>query len=214
MLSAPKPHVVRMRADKALPKAIVHPKCNMDNTTRRQRPLYVALPAADTVSVPESVGADVTGTAASMDGPVVEAKVPWYKKPCAFKELENVQDLQAAVSPENNGGRMSVVDFYAGWCACCKSSFPALCRIPSNELLSQHFNFYKANIEGDFASFIKKRGVRGIPYVLVFNSDGSDCIGMGASFKKMETLRKNLDFIARADKKDFVLDPNGFVMNR
>lgn len=35
----------------------------------------------------------------------------------------------------------------AGWCACCKSSFPALCRIPTNDFMSQHFNFYKANIE-------------------------------------------------------------------
>ncbi|EFJ47439.1 thioredoxin [Volvox carteri f. nagariensis] len=133
----------------------------------------------------------------------------------AFKELANVEDLQAAVSAENSGGRMSVVDFYAGWCACCKSSFPALCRIPNNELLSRHFNFYKANIEeGDFASFIKKKGVRGIPYVLVFNSDGTDLIGMGASFKKMEVLRRNLDFIARAETKSFVLDPNGLITNR
>ncbi|KXZ54626.1 hypothetical protein GPECTOR_4g691 [Gonium pectorale] len=135
----------------------------------------------------------------------------------AFKEVSSVEELEALVSPEHNGGRMAVVDFYAGWCACCKSSFPALCRIPTSEFLSQHFNFYKANIEeGDFAGFIKRKGVRGIPYVLVFNSDGNDLIGMGASFKKMEALRKNLDAIARADpaKRDFVLDPNGFIMNR
>ncbi len=50
--------------------------------------------------------------------------------------------------------------------------------------------------------------------MLVIDADGNDLIGMGASFKKMEVLRKNLDFIARSEKRDFVLDPNGLVMNR
>lgn len=49
---------------------------------------------------------------------------------------------------------------------------------------------------------------------MILGSDGSDIIGMGASFKKMEILRKNLDYIARAEKKDFVLDPNGLVIQR
>ncbi|GIL83348.1 hypothetical protein Vretimale_11302 [Volvox reticuliferus] len=212
MLTSASSFVAPTRAEKAMPQAFARPIINGGLTARLR---IVRLQTALSDAVSESVGANVTGSAASVDGPVLEAKVPWYKKPCAFQELNSVEDLLAAVLPENNGGRMSVVDFYAGWCACCKSSFPALCRIPKNDLLAENFNFYKANIEvGDFASFIKKKGVRGIPYVLIFNSDGSDLIGMGASFKKMEALRKNLDFIATAEKKDFVLDPNGFVINR
>ncbi|GFR48935.1 hypothetical protein Agub_g10941 [Astrephomene gubernaculifera] len=179
-------------------------------------PRYRRLTHYRAIAVSEGLSADAVGTSSSGDGPVVEGKVPWYKKPCAFKEIGSLQELEAAISASGNGGRMSVVDFYAGWCACCKSSFPALCRIPTNEFLAQHFNFYKVNIEdADMASFIKAKGVRGIPHVLVFDSDGSDLIGMGASFKKMEVLRKNLDFIARAEgPRDFVLDPNGLVRNR
>ncbi|KAG2433244.1 hypothetical protein HXX76_008313 [Chlamydomonas incerta] len=170
-----------------------------------------------TDAVEPSANATGTGSAASIsiDEAPAEVRVPWYKKPCLWKELSTVEELEAAISAANSNGKMSVIDFYAGWCACCKSSFPALCRIPTNDFMAQHFNFYKANIEeGNLASYIKKKGVRGIPHVLVFHPDGSDCIGMSGAFKKMEALRKNLDFIARAEKKSFVLDPNGFVINR
>ncbi len=38
--------------------------------------------------------------------------------------------------------------------------------------------------------------------------------GPACGMQKMEALRKNLEYIAESDSKDFVLDPNGFVIHR
>ncbi|KAG2490981.1 hypothetical protein HYH03_010654 [Edaphochlamys debaryana] len=188
---------------------------------RASRPIRAVTARVLERAVSDAIGVSSTGSAQSYaDDDSDEEEEPrplrWWEKPCSFKEIKSLAEFEAALSPANNGGKMTVVDFYAGWCACCKSSFVHLCRIPSNKFLAENYNFYKVNIEvNDLATVLKKKGVRGIPYVLIFDRDGTDIIGCSGAFKKMDALKKNLDFIARAeDKKSLVLDPNGFVINR
>ena len=76
-------------------------------------------------------------------------------------------DIERLVSPEHNGGKLTAIDFYAGWCASCKGAFVSLCRVPNDDALSSHINFYKANIEStEMTAYIKAQGIRGIPHVL------------------------------------------------
>lgn len=74
---------------------------------------------------------------------------------------------------------------------------------------------HAANIEHEsIALFIKENGVRGIPHILVFGPNGKKLIGFGASFKKMDSVKRNLETIATSEDQDFVLDPVGHVVCR
>ncbi|MEW5305427.1 MAG: hypothetical protein WDW36_007966 [Sanguina aurantia] len=130
--------------------------------------------------------------------------------------MPHVNDIKAILN--SGDGKWTAIDLYAGWCSCCRSAFPALCKIPvakNGSGWQAKYNFLKANIEHEsVALFIKENGVRGIPHILVFGPDGQRLIGFGASFKKMDSVRRNLETIVTCPDQDFVLDPVGHVVPR
>lgn len=80
MLTKPSSAVVPTPRCRALAKLqAVHIRTRCSSSGSQGLRLSAAL--SDTVSS-EGVGADVTGTATSVVEPVIEARVPWHKKPC------------------------------------------------------------------------------------------------------------------------------------
>lgn len=152
---------------------------------------------------------DVTPTASTDD---LVAKVPWYKKPCPeWFDAANTDELEEVLSSAK-GKWFVVVDIYAGWCGSCKSAYPAVCKIPTKADLSKKFKFVKTNIEdAGINDFIKKHGVRGIPWMLVFSPAGENVASFGASFKKVETVTQNLVTISNNPGKKFDVDSLGSV---
>jgi hypothetical protein len=67
-------------------------------------------------------------------------------------------------------------------------------------------------------AWVKAEGVTGIPHLSIYNSSGKKLLGMGASVKKMDALKSNLEAIAKhrdavlADGHQLALDPNFFVI--
>ncbi|KAF6265528.1 hypothetical protein COO60DRAFT_1633636 [Scenedesmus sp. NREL 46B-D3] len=114
---------------------------------------------------------------------------------------------------------MLVVDYYAPWCAVCKTAYPAMCRIADDKELKKHYVFAKASLEhSEVKDWVKAEGIRGIPHLSLYDSTGVKLMGMGASFKKVEPIKFNLRAIVQ--HKDAVkqqqrlldLDPNSFVL--
>lgn len=145
--------------------------------------------------------------------------VSWYEKHKElWLELRNGEDLQEALS-SLPAEKFLVVDYYASWCAVCKTAYPGLCRLADNKEHQQHFVFAKGSLDNqEIKDFVKKEGIRGIPHLSIYTSKGTKVLGMGASFKKLEAIAHNLKSIAA--QKDMVmqqtvplsLDPNQFVM--
>lgn len=116
-------------------------------------------------------------------------------------------------------GKMLIVDYYAPWCAVCKTAFPALCRIADNKDYQQDYVFCKASLQApEVKAWVKAEGITGIPHLSIYNQSGKKLLGMGASFKKMEALKSNLQAIVAhkdviiAEGRELQLDPNAFVV--
>eukprot|EP00878_Enallax_costatus_P001970 GHUV01002134.1.p1 GENE.GHUV01002134.1~~GHUV01002134.1.p1 ORF type:complete len:197 (+),score=50.22 GHUV01002134.1:327-917(+) len=145
--------------------------------------------------------------------------VAWYEKHKElWTELKSEEELQAAFG-SLPAGKMLLVDYYASWCAVCKTAYPGLSRLAANKEHLQHFVFAKASLDQqEIKDHIKREGVRGIPHLSIYNSKGAKLLGMGASFKRLEAISFNLR--AAAAHKDEVmqqklqlqLDPNCFVL--
>ncbi|WIA22765.1 hypothetical protein OEZ86_009722 [Tetradesmus obliquus] len=144
----------------------------------------------------------------------------WYEKNIDLwgHELSSQADFDAVVAglPAD---KMLVVDYYAPWCAVCKTAYPAMCRLADDKDLKQHFVFAKASLEhAEVKEWVKAEGIRGIPHLSIYDGTAVKLLGMGASFKKVDTIKSNLRTIAK--HKDAVkqqqrlldLDPNFFVM--
>eukprot|EP00775_Hariotina_reticulata_P001222 gene1222-1561_t len=132
-------------------------------------------------------------------------------------ELTTAAEMQAAQNTLPNG-KMLVVDYYAGWCAVCKTAYPSMCRLADNKELQQHYLFAKASLDcPEIKDWVKQEGIRGIPHIAVYEQSGTKLLGMGASFKKADTIMSNLKVIA-ANKDtllgqgELMLDPNFFVI--
>lgn len=122
-----------------------------------------------------------------------------------------LQDLPA--------NKLLVVDYYAPWCAVCKTAYPSLCRVADTQTYKQDYVFCKASLEhAEVKDWVKAEGIRGIPHLSIYSSEGKKLLGMGASFKKMEALKSNLEAISQhrdavlAEGHELVLDPNAFVI--
>lgn len=101
----------------------------------------------------------------------------------------------------------------------CKTAYPGLCRVADNPQYKQDFVFCKASLEHpEVKAWVKEEGIRGIPHFSVYSNTGTKLLGMGASFKKMEALKSNLQAIAQhkeaviAEGHELQLDPNSFVV--
>jgi thiol:disulfide interchange protein len=112
-----------------------------------------------------------------------------------------------------------VVDYYAPWCAVCKTAYSSLCRIADSKEYKQNYVFCKASLEhAEVKEWVKAEGIRGIPHLSIYSSSATKLLGMGASFKKMDALKSNLEAIAKhmdavlAEGHELTLDPNAFVI--
>ena len=141
--------------------------------------------------------------------------VRWWDKPlgmgrgvCLWKTIDTIDQLEALLASST---KPVAVDFFAGWCSSCKSSFPALCKIPLDPELKDKFVWAKVNIEEEEnQQFVRKLSAGGIPYMAVFAPGGRHLVGMTASFKRMAQVKANLVIIAsQPDAKRFVLNPQG-----
>ncbi len=111
-------------------------------------------------------------------------------------ELSSTEELSAAAAA-SAPGQLLVVDYYASWCAVCKTAFPGLCRIAADTALQSSFKFAKASLDHpEVKEWVKNEAVTGIPHLAVYGPGGAKLLGMGASFKKLEAIRANLQDIA------------------
>ena len=100
-------------------------------------------------------------------------------------------------------------------CDCLQAAFPQLSRIAGNPDYQQDFLFVKACVTDEgIRDFVRKEGITGIPMAIVYEGGGQKLISFGASFRKINAIKANLLVIAANRGKEFVIDPNGFVMPR
>ena len=74
---------------------------------------------------------------------------------------------------------------------------------------------FQANIDNpEMKARIKAESIAGIPHLCVYAPSGAKVAGMGAGFKKLETVKKNLGFLAgySGPLEDVRTDPNGFLL--
>lgn len=116
-------------------------------------------------------------------------------------------------------GKLLVVDYYAPNCAVCKTAYPSLCKVSDTKEYKQDYVFAKASLlHAEVKGWVKAEGVTGIPHLSIYSSNGKKLLGMGASVKKMDALKSNLEAIAQhkeaviAEGHELQLDPNFFVM--
>ncbi|GMH46167.1 hypothetical protein BSKO_14135 [Bryopsis sp. KO-2023] len=194
------------------------PKCPSSITTFGQPAPYFARNTPPSRHFPESSRISHLGRvhATSMEKPEVEStggKVEWFKKQ---KELwVEPEDKEALLEliENNDSGKPIVLDCYAGWCSSCKSAYPALCKIASNEDHRKNFLFAKADIQvPGVIGFIRSHGVKGIPTIMVFDPTGELLATFGASFRKINMVKANLVVMAANAGSKFRVDPNGFVI--
>ena len=156
----------------------------------------------------------INGSMDEADGDKKEAPRWWEKTlgmgrgTCAFKTVDSIAELEALLESST---KPLAVDFFAGWCSSCKSSYPALCKIPLDPELKDKFLWLKVNIEvHEMQQFVRRLSAGGIPYLAVFAPGGKHLIGMTASFKRMAQVKANLIIISNHPMASrFVLDPQG-----
>jgi thiol:disulfide interchange protein len=134
-------------------------------------------------------------------------------------ELDSKDAFAQALAAAAAAGKLLLVDYYAPFCAVCKTAYPSLCRVADNKQYQQDYVFSKASLEHpEVKEWVKAEGIRGIPHLSVYSSSGQKLLGMGASFKKMEAVKNNLQAIAThkeavlAEGHELQLDPNAFVV--
>lgn len=122
--------------------------------------------------------------------------VKWFEKHKElWTELRGKDDLQAALSGLND--KLLVVDYYASWCAVCKTAYPALTRLADSEL-KQKYLFAKGSLESaEIKEKVKAEGIKGIPHLAVYDASGAKLFGMGASFKKVDAIKRNLELVSQ-----------------
>lgn len=133
-------------------------------------------------------------------------------------EIDSKASLSSALQTLP-AGKLLVVDYYAPNCAVCKTAYPSLCRVADTKEYKQNYVFAKASlISAEVKAWVKEEGITGIPHLCIYSSDGKKLLGMGASVKKMDALKSNLEAIAQhkeaviAEGHQLQLDPNFFVM--
>ena len=96
------------------------------------------------------------------------------------------------------GKKPAIIDFYADWCAPCKTLAPVL-----DELDAEHDNvdFYKINTEEqqDLTAIF---GIQSIPSILFIPLTGEPQMAMGAIPK--ETFKKAIEEVLLTEPKDKV----------
>lgn len=139
--------------------------------------------------------------------------VEWYnKRKELWVEPKDKESLLELIRT-NDSGKPIVLDCYAGWCSSCKAAYPALCKIAANEDFRKSFLFAKADIQvPGVIGFIRSHGVKGIPTIMVFDTNGDLLATFGASFKRMNMVKANLVVMAANAGSSFRVDPNGFVI--
>lgn len=140
--------------------------------------------------------------------------VEWFNKNRhLWTEVSSKDDLMKVIGMQSE--KYTVVDFYAGWCSSCKAAYPALCKIAGSLDYTKDFHFVKANVQKrDIASYIRSLGVKGIPTIAVFSSNGEKLAHFGASFKKMNMVKANLTVMKANKGSAFMTDSNGLVIPR
>lgn len=144
-------------------------------------------------------------------GVIVHAE--WFKEQADLWVELNTKDAFEQFIATPAPGKYKVIDFYAGWCASCKSTYPSLCKVAGDAKNKADFEFAKANIEvAEMKDMLQEMKLTGIPVVVVFNSAGKRLVNFTATFKTMEIVRKNLAVLAANKDAHVVVDPNGFVI--
>lgn len=140
-------------------------------------------------------------------------KVEWFNKQKELWIEPRDKESLLELIKNNDTEKPIVLDCYAGWCSSCKSAYPGLCKVASNEDFRKSFVFAKADIQvPGIIGYIRSQGVKGIPTIMVFDSNGELLATFGASFKKMNMVKANLVVIAANPGSEFRTDPNGFVI--
>jgi len=84
-------------------------------------------------------------------------------------------DLREALRQANSAGKLLLVDFYGDWCPWCVKLDESLADPDVQAALEEGFYYYKLDI-GRFERHkgcLSKYQVKGIPHLIVFNSDGT-----------------------------------------
>ena len=78
-------------------------------------------------------------------------RIKWYQRPCELSDLDDQEQIEAAIKASGEKGKWTFIEFYAGWCASCKSTFPTLCKFPKDKELDGTFEWYKVSISFQLA---------------------------------------------------------------
>nr|QKY15106.1 thioredoxin-like protein (TXN) [Polytomella parva] len=129
-----------------------------------------------------------------------QARVPWYEKPCEnLTTVSSIAEMYDIIDSADN--KKVAVDIFAGWCTSCKGAYGALCNIAHS---FGNIIFLKANVDDDskFRELLLNKGISGIPYLIVFDSNRQQVAGIPATLKQMDTIRGKLKAISEMDAEN------------
>lgn len=136
--------------------------------------------------------------------------IKWWEKDGDLWEFVNSEEgLKRVVQNANKD--VVFVDWFATWCKGCQKTSPALTEIAENKRLRERVAFVKVCTDGASA-LAREYGVRALPWISLFSSQGDLLVGFSAAASKKKTFRINLEVVMNNPTKGFILDPNGFVV--
>lgn len=110
-----------------------------------------------------------------------------HETPTNVSELLEAEGLQGLISQVEE---VLVVEFFAGWCASCRSLYPKLMKIARDEF--PQARFLKVNID-EHEELSRTLGVDRLPTFMVFKGGASqDTFTASMSAKGLKTLRSTI----------------------
>ncbi len=83
--------------------------------------------------------------------------------------------IDDALVQANASGKLLLVDFWGAWCHWCVKMDRTLANSSVSRILNDRFHYLKLDIRrfSRHRNYIREFGVKGIPYIIVLNSDRS-----------------------------------------
>ncbi|CAM2066403.1 Thioredoxin family protein [Sulfidibacter corallicola] len=105
-----------------------------------------------------------------------------------FEVLSHGKDLD--LNPHVAQGRFTVFDFYADWCPPCKELDRSLKDLKAT--YGDRLQIYKLDIVDWESELAQKRGIKDLPYLMVYGPDGKE-LAAGPSNRTLPALIQNLN---------------------
>lgn len=72
---------------------------------------------------------------------MVHRHLAWFEKPSEFREVKKLAEVEALLGHKKK--KFTLLELFAGGCVSCKSVFPAMCKLASDDGMKADYDFLK-----------------------------------------------------------------------